>query len=81
MEHSGDSQNCRCPLGTLLQRLEDDEVCDMNCRFESFVSKSMEVYTLRVQVPNNHILTQNLYYNHYYPKPKYQIIGYLNPKP
>ena len=35
--------------------------------------------SLRVQVPNNHILTQNLYYNHYYPKPKYLIIGYLDP--
>ena len=28
---------------------------------------------------NNHLLTQNLYYNYYYPKPKYQIIGYLDP--
>ena len=37
--------------------------------------------SLRVQVPNNHILTQNLYYNYYYPKPKYLIIGYLDPKP
>ena len=36
-------------------------------------------HTLRVQVPNNHILTQNLYYNYYYPKPKYLIIGYLDP--
>ena len=35
--------------------------------------------TLRVQVPNNHILTQNLYYNYYYPKPKYLIIGYMDP--
>ena len=35
--------------------------------------------TLRVQVPNNHILTKNLYYNYYYPKPKYLIIGYLDP--
>ena len=35
--------------------------------------------TLRVQVPNNHILTQNLYYNYNYPKPKYLIIGYLDP--
>ena len=35
--------------------------------------------TLRVQVPNNSILTQNLYYNYYYPKPKYLIIGYLDP--
>ena len=35
--------------------------------------------TLRVQVPNNHILAQNLYYNSYYPNPKYPIIGYLDP--
>ena len=35
--------------------------------------------TLRVQVPNNHILTQNQYYNYYYPKPKYLIIGYMDP--
>ena len=35
--------------------------------------------TLRVQVPNNHILTQNQYYNFYYPKPKYLIIGYMDP--
>ena len=35
--------------------------------------------TLRVLVPNNHILTQNLYYNYYYPNPKYLIIGYMDP--
>ena len=35
--------------------------------------------TLRVQVPNNHILTQNLYYNYYYPRPKYLNIRYLDP--
>ena len=35
--------------------------------------------TLRVQVSNNHILTQNQYYNYYYPKPKYLTIGYLDP--
>ena len=35
--------------------------------------------TLRVQVLNNHILTQNQYYNYYYPKPKYPIIGYMDP--
>ena len=35
--------------------------------------------TLRVQVPNNHILTQNLYYNYYYPNPKCLIIGYMDP--
>ena len=35
---------------------------------------------LRVQVPNkNIILAQNLYYNYYYPKCKYLIIGYLDP--
>ena len=30
-------------------------------------------------MPNNHIPTQNLYYNYYYPKPKYLIIGYMEP--
>ena len=35
--------------------------------------------TLRVQVPNNHILTPNLYYNYYYPNPKYPNIGYMDP--
>ena len=30
-------------------------------------------------MPKNHILTGNLYYNYYYPKPKYLIIGYLDP--
>ena len=34
---------------------------------------------LRVQVPNKYILTQNLYYNCYYPNPKYLIIGYMDP--
>ena len=36
--------------------------------------------SLRVQVSNNHILPQNLYYNYYYPNPKYLNIGYLDPK-
>ena len=35
--------------------------------------------TLRVQVPNNHILNQNLHQNYYYQNPKYLIIGYLDP--
>ena len=35
--------------------------------------------SLRVQVPNNHILAQNLYYNYDYPNPKYLIIGYMDP--
>ena len=34
---------------------------------------------LRVQVPNNHTLTQNLYHDYYYPNPKYPNIGYLDP--
>ena len=34
--------------------------------------------TLFVQVPNKHILTHNLYYNYYYPNPKYLIIGYMD---
>ena len=33
------------------------------------------------QRPNNHILTQNLYYNYYYQNPEYLILGYLDPKP
>ena len=35
--------------------------------------------TLRVQVPNTHILAPNLYYNYYDPKPKYPVIGYSDP--
>ena len=35
--------------------------------------------TPRVQVLKNQILTQNLSYNYYYPKPKYLIIGYMDP--
>ena len=35
--------------------------------------------TLRVQVPNNHIPTHNLYQNYYYPNPKYPIIRYMDP--
>ena len=35
--------------------------------------------TLRVQVPNDHVLAQNLYYNYYCPKLKYLIIGYMDP--
>ena len=37
------------------------------------------VVTQGVQIPNHHILTQNLYHNSYYPKPTYLIIGYLDP--
>ena len=31
--------------------------------------------------PNNHILTQSLCYNYYYPNPKYLIIGDMDPEP
>ena len=31
------------------------------------------------KLPPCPILTQNLYYNYYYPKPKYLIIGYMDP--
>ena len=34
---------------------------------------------LRVLVFNIHILPQNLYYNYHSPKPKYLMIGYLDP--
>ena len=34
---------------------------------------------LGVQVPNNHILCQNLYQNHYYSNPKSLIIRYMDP--
>ena len=36
--------------------------------------------TLRVQVPNKHMRTPNLYHNDYYPIPKYLSIGYLDPE-
>ena len=39
----------------------------------------MQETTLRVQVPNNHILTQNLYYNYDYPNPTYLNISYMDP--
>ena len=35
--------------------------------------------SLRVQVLDNDILGQNLHYNSYYAKLKYQIIGYMDP--
>ena len=35
--------------------------------------------TLRVQILENHILAQNLYKNDDYPRPKYLIIGYMDP--
>ena len=35
--------------------------------------------TLRVQVPNNHIRTQNVYYTYYYSNTKYPTTGYMDP--
>ena len=43
------------------------------------LSLSVSPKALRVQVPNNHILTQNLYYNYYYQYDKYLTIGYMDP--
>ena len=40
---------------------------------------SNRIVTLRVQVPNNRILNQNLYCNYYSPNPKYLVIGYMDP--
>ena len=52
--------------------------CGSKATTEPQVSKSTHVHTLRVQVPNNHILTPNLFYNYYYPNPKYPNIGYMD---
>ena len=47
----------------------------------SAVVSTADNIPLRVQVPNNHILAQNLYYNYYHPNPKYPItFGYMDPK-
>ena len=46
---------------------------------EGTAEEDLEELTLRVQVPNNHMLTQSLYYNYYYLYPKYLIIGYMDP--
>ena len=43
------------------------------------LTKERTEWSLRVQVLNNYILAQNLYYNYYYPKAKYLIIGYMDP--
>ena len=42
------------------------------------VEKFMVEVALRIQVPDNHLHTPNLYYNYHYPKPKYLIIGYVD---
>ena len=47
--------------------------------FVGRLNLSLGYITLRVQVPNNHVLTQNQYYNPYYPNPKYLIVGYMDP--
>ena len=47
--------------------------------FRFGVFRDRGALTLRVQVLNIHILTQNLYYDYYYPNPKYLIIGYMDP--
>ena len=49
------------------------------CQRASCSSFNPSAFPLRVQVPNNYVLTQNLYHNYYYPQPQYQIVGYLDP--
>ena len=44
--------------------------------YESSKNPSM---SLRVHVPNKHILTQNLFHNYYYPNPRYLNIWVLGP--
>ena len=56
------------------------QAVDRARRAEGLVMTQQELsITLRVQVPNTHMLTQNLYYNYYYPNPRYVIIWYLDP--
>ena len=50
------------------------------CWVEDFFGWCRSERTLRVRVPNNHILTQSLYYNSYYPRPKDLIIGHMDPR-
>ena len=52
---------------------------DLGFRVRGFSFRVFITNALRVQVPNNHILTQNMFYKYYYPKPKHLIIGYLSP--
>ena len=44
-----------------------------------FVVSRLCCCKVMLQYLKNHILTQNLYYNYYYPNPKYLIIGYMDP--
>ena len=70
------NRGCKCKVRSSLKpllRVKSVRLGEWHCGGVSgFVA-------LRVQVPNNHILTQNLYYHYYYPKPKYLVIGYLDP--
>ena len=62
---------CRCYSRTGFVQLQDNMP---NALFEV-----LRFLPLRVQVPINHTLTQNQYYNYYYPNPRYPIIGYSGP--
>ena len=64
----GHRQDCTCS--------RSPELRSKNCRAEV---KYEHYVTLRDQVPNNHILPQNLYYDSHCPNPKYLTIGYLDP--
>ena len=50
-----------------------------NARLSPGILRQATVDISLVQVPNYHILTQNLYLNSYHQNPKYLITGYLDP--
>ena len=49
------------------------------CEAHAATRAAGRLITPRVQVPNKHILTQNLYYTYNDPKRKYLIIRYMDP--
>ena len=49
------------------------------CSFHFLFHSPYINYPIFFRVPSNHILTQNLYYDYYYPKARYLIIGYMDP--
>ena len=53
-------------------------LCLMVVHEEEWCTWNLES-TLRVQVPNNQILTKNLYQDQYYQNPKHPIIGHMDP--
>ena len=79
IDRKGSHQNWDYPSGN--QGIDFGTPPDRNKEPASFLVPYWGGFThsLRVQVPNNQILTQNLYYNYYYQSPKYPVIGYMDP--